>query len=111
MSQQPNPYQRLNIDGASIEGYQIAQAGRDMIQTVTVYEGVNIAGLFRREVKPPTQQEYRFQTKLLNLVQKFWVKDVLESSLHNQAMIELGLEERPDLVERPFSHVQVSLQE
>ncbi|EAW35262.1 NACHT domain-containing protein [Lyngbya sp. PCC 8106] len=108
MSEQSNPNQRLNIDGASIEGSQIGQAGRDLIQTVTVYESLSFAGLFRREVKPPTQQEYRFRQKLLNEVKEFWVENVLERSLHNKAIIELGLEERPDLVERPFSNVQIS---
>ncbi|MGB3193328.1 MAG: NACHT domain-containing protein, partial [Limnoraphis sp.] len=91
MSEQSNPNQRLNIDGASIEGSQIGQAGRDLIQTVTVYESLSFAGLFRREVKPPTQQEYRFRQKLLNEVKEFWVENVLERSLHNKAIIELGL--------------------
>ncbi len=83
-------------------------AGRDVIQSMTIYENVNFSGLFRREVKPPTQQEYRFRQKLLSQVQEFWVENVLERSLHNLAIIELGLEERPDLVERPFSNVQIS---
>ncbi|MEB3283069.1 MAG: NACHT domain-containing protein [Lyngbya sp.] len=108
MSEQPNHNQRVNIDGESIERSQIGQAGRDVIQTVTVYESLSFAGLFRREVKPPTQQEYRFRQKLLNEVQEFWVENVLERSLHNKAMIDLGLEERPDLVERPFGNVQIS---
>ncbi|WP_413167387.1 NACHT domain-containing protein [Capilliphycus salinus ALCB114379] len=75
---------------------------------MTIYENVNFSGLFRREVKPPTQQEYRFRQKLLSQVQEFWVENVLERSLHNLAIIELGLEERPDLVERRFSNVQIS---
>lgn len=108
MTAQPNPNQRLNIDGASIEGSQMGQAGRDFFQTTTVYQGINIAGLFRREVKPPTQQEYRFRQKLLNQVQEFWIENVLERSLHHKAMIDLGLKERPDLVERPFGNVHIS---
>ncbi|NEO55455.1 MAG: NACHT domain-containing protein [Okeania sp. SIO3B5] len=125
MTQQPNSNQSLNFDGdTSVEGSigqaghdliqagrDLNQAGRDLIQTVTVYEGISIAGLFRREVKPPTQQEYRWRKKLLNQVQQYWVKDVLERSLHNQAMINLGLEARDALVERPFSNVQISPQE
>ena len=40
---------------------------------------------------------------MLNRVRDFWVKGVLESSLHEEARIELGLEERRDAVaERPW---------
>ena len=51
----------------------------------------------------PTRQEYRNRQALLNKVHNFWVKDVLEKSLHNQVPIELGLEERPDAVANPWS--------
>ncbi|WP_293059322.1 NACHT domain-containing NTPase [Okeania sp. SIO2B3] len=105
MNQQSNFHQRINIDGAaSVEG-QVGQAGRDLIQFA-----FNI-GLFRREVKPSTQQEYRWRKQLLDQVQKNWVKDVLERSLHNQAMIDLGLETRDDLVKRPFSKIGIPPQE
>ncbi len=106
MTQQPN--YRLNIDSQTLENSPIGQAGRDLIQNVTVYESLSFAGLFHREVKPPTQQEYRFRQKLLDQVKEFWVESVLEGSLHNKAMIDLGLEERPDLVKRPFSNIQIS---
>lgn len=40
---------------------------------------------------------------MLNRVRDFWVEGVLESSLHEEARIELGLEERRDAVaERPW---------
>ncbi|MCL2932408.1 MAG: hypothetical protein MGG11_09090 [Trichodesmium sp. MAG_R03] len=39
------------------------------------------------------------------------VKDVLERSVHNRAMIELGLVTRDDLVERPFRNIEISPQE
>ncbi len=113
MSQQP-PDQRLNIDDASIEGSQIGQAGRDLIQgqviNLTVYDSVDMDGLLGRQIssltKPLTQQEYRKRNVLLNRVKKFWIEDVLEKSLHVRALIELGLEERLDAVDRPFSGVQ-----
>jgi len=50
-----------------------------------------------------TPQECRNRQDLLKKVNKFWVKDVLEKSLHNQVPIELGLEERPDAVANPWS--------
>jgi len=47
-------------------------------------------------------QEYRLRQILINKVRNFWIKGVLETSLHGRAMIELGLEERTDLVQRPW---------
>jgi len=116
MNQQPNSHQGVNFDAAaSVEG-QVGQAGRDLIQHVTVYEGISISGLFPRKVQlptqpVPTQQEYRWRKKLLDQVQQYWVKDVLERSLHNRAMIELGLVTREDLVKRPFRNIEISPQE
>ena len=44
-----------------------------------------------------------YRQAMLNRVRDFWVKGVLESSLHEEARIELGLEERRDAVaERPW---------
>ena len=59
---------------------------------------------------PPSQtrlsrQEYRNRQALLNKVNQFWVKGVLERSLHNQVLIELGLEERPDTLAQPWDMV------
>ena len=45
-----------------------------------------------------TPQEDRNRQALLTQVNNFWVKGVLEKSLHNQVLIELGLEERPDAI-------------
>ncbi len=51
---------------------------------------------------PLSRQEYRNRQILLNKVKNYWVKGVLETSLHGKALIELGLEERSDAVERPW---------
>ena len=53
--------------------------------------------------KPITRQEYRNRQALLTKVNNFWVKGVLEKSLYNQVMIELGLEERPDAITNPWN--------
>lgn len=109
MSQQspPDPDQRLNIDHTSIQGSQIGQAGRDLIQgqvvNVTVYDNIDLTNKQTSStVKPLTKQEYRNRKVLLNKVKKFWIEDVLEESLHVKALIELGLEERLDTIDRPF---------
>ena len=52
-----------------------------------------------------TPQEYRNRQALLNKVNNFWIKGVLERSLHSQVLIDLGLEERPDAVVQPWNMV------
>ncbi len=52
-----------------------------------------------------TPQECRQRQVLLDRVQKFWVEGVFKNSLHTRALIELGLQERVDLVKQPFSGV------
>ena len=56
-------------------------------------------------------QEYRNRQVLLNKVNNFWVKGVLEKSLHEQILIQLGLEERPDAIEHPWAMVWEAPQE
>ncbi|HIK17392.1 MAG TPA: NACHT domain-containing protein [Leptolyngbyaceae cyanobacterium M33_DOE_097] len=57
-------------------------------------------------VKPLTQQEYRQRKVLLNKVKAYWINGVLQASLHTKALIELGLQERSDLIQKPFSGVE-----
>ena len=52
-----------------------------------------------------TQQGYRNRQILLNKVKDYWVKGVLETSLHGKALIELGLEKRLDALDRPWGMV------
>jgi len=50
-------------------------------------------------------QHLRNRRTMLELVKRFWVKGVLEQSLHDAAMIELGMEEKPGAVEHPWDMV------
>lgn len=52
-----------------------------------------------------TPQEYRNRQALLTKVKKDWVKGVLEKSLYNKVLIELGLEECPDAIANPWSMI------
>jgi DNA polymerase III delta prime subunit len=49
-----------------------------------------------------SREESRNRHILLNKVTNYWIKGVLETSLHGKALIELGLEERLDAVDRPW---------
>ncbi|NES20465.1 MAG: TIR domain-containing protein [Symploca sp. SIO3E6] len=50
-----------------------------------------------------TPQQVKNRQAILNKVRKFWVEGVLEKSLHDQVLIELGLEEHPDAVVSSWS--------
>lgn len=114
---QPDSHQSINAQDTSIQKSNVGQViGGNLTQiqgeviNVTVYDNVNVAGFGNRQasssVKPLTQQDYRNRKVLLNKVKNFWIEGVLEKSLHVKALIELGLEERLDVVDRPFRDVQ-----
>jgi len=54
---------------------------------------------------PMNRQTYRNRQILLNKVRNYWIRGVLETSLHGQALIELGLADRADALERPWGLV------
>lgn len=112
--------QNLNIsDGAFIERAQIGGlAGHDLNLTqvqcqvayMNVLDRIENAGMLKEvkvsRAKPLSQKEYRQRKILLNKVRNFWVREVLEKSLHNRVFIELGLESRLNAVERPLNNFQ-----
>lgn len=81
--------------------------GGIVINQLTIHDRVPAAAALPPISVAPslTQQEYRQRQVLLNKVKEYWVKGVLETSLHTRALIELGLQERLDLVQRPFREV------
>jgi hypothetical protein len=62
-----------------------------------------------RELPPSSntrQQEWLHNRRIMiDRVRYFWVQSVLQPSLNNRALIELGLEERPDAVDHPWDSV------
>jgi serine/threonine protein kinase len=55
-----------------------------------------------------TQPHYpveRNRARLLEKVEQFWIRDVLENSLHGAALLELGMERLPEAVERAWEMV------
>ena len=70
-------------------------AGRDIIKTVTnfIYGGSEEA------------RNRRNQRILLEKVKRFWIRGVLENSLYDAVLIELGMQAQPDLVEHPLQVV------
>ncbi|MGK7929668.1 MAG: protein kinase [Spirulina sp.] len=56
-------------------------------------------------VKPLSREEYRNRQILINKVKNYWIKGVLENSLHGRVLLELGIEERPDAIAKPWGMV------
>jgi hypothetical protein len=103
----PSPQIQQNVEGNGNQVIGQVTGGNvfgNITGNVTIYDHVPVSSM-----PPPisvmptlTQQEYRQRQVLLDKVQKFWVKGVLENSLHSRALIELGLQERLDLVSNPL---------
>jgi type IV secretory pathway ATPase VirB11/archaellum biosynthesis ATPase len=54
------------------------------------------------------QRALKNRRAMLELVKNIWIKGVLEKSLYNEVLIELGMEERPDAVDHPWD-IQVQM--
>ena len=55
---------------------------------------------------PPVEAEDRRNLLiLLNKVKQFWIEGVLEQSVYHEALIQLGRESRPEMVEHPWGRV------
>jgi energy-coupling factor transporter ATP-binding protein EcfA2 len=71
-----------------------------------VYGGIRNAIIAGRDVIFPgsgeEQRALRNRRNMLNLVWNTWIEGVLMQSLHNEMLIELGKETRPDAVARPW---------
>jgi Cdc6-like AAA superfamily ATPase len=85
----------------------IVNAGEGQVINLTVHDRIPQSSVPLPVVAPQSlsQQEYRQRKVLLNKVKEYWVKGVLEKSLHSTTLIELGLEERTDVLENPFDMV------
>ena len=57
----------------------------------------------RREETPTETLDQRNRRVMLDHVENFWVKGVLEKSLHGAALLELGMKEDPEAVHYPWT--------
>jgi NACHT domain len=109
-SSDPSPQIQQNVEGDQNQVIGQVIGGNvfgNIAGNVTIYERVPVSSVPQPASMVPTltQQEYRQRQVLLDKVKEFWVKSILENSLHSRALIELGLQERLDLVKQPFSAV------
>ncbi|NET05025.1 MAG: NACHT domain-containing protein [Symploca sp. SIO2B6] len=98
MPEEPRKVSNNNLQNSQFAG------GFVNAETVNAHQiGGDIYNIALNQQPTLTRQEYRNRQALLNKVNTFWVKGVLEKSLYNQVLIELGLEERPDAIANPLS--------
>src|SRR3972149_3695961 len=75
--------------------------GNDNIQVVGSNNVITrITNFFAGDTEP--QRALRNRRAMLELVKNTWIKGVLEKSLYNEVLIELGMEERPGAVDHPW---------
>jgi hypothetical protein len=60
------------------------------------------------DTPPPGPADDRGLKILMNKVRQFWVKGVLEQSVQHSALIELGLDNMPEMVDSPWGSMPVS---
>ena len=70
-------------------------AGRDVIKNITNY--------FIGDTDQ--QRAYQIRQNMLQLVKRTWIEGVLQQSVHNQTLIELGMETKPDALSHPWDAV------
>ena len=51
------------------------------------------------------QRAYRYRQNMLQLVWNTWIEGYLKKSLHNEVLIELGMETKPDAVDHPWDMI------
>jgi hypothetical protein len=95
-----------NVHGDEVEGNKVE------VGPISGSQNVNIAGsnIFQRINNffvgdSETQRALRNRQNMLQLVWNTWIEGVLKKSLHNEVLIELGMETKPDTVEHPWDMV------
>ena len=95
----------ISGDGNTINRYQAP------VYYTSVFSPISVAPLSLNASHSLSKQEYRWRQVLLDKVKHYWIEGVLEKSLHNQALVELGLEERTQAVASPLDGVKEFLEE
>jgi GTPase SAR1 family protein len=96
---------RIEISGGNVQGFIQENYGAVNQYFISQVSEL-IGGQGASAEHPLSQAESRQRKVLISKVKEYWIEGVLEKSLHTKAMIELGLEKRPDLVERPFGGLE-----
>ena len=102
----PHRYISLNyIECAQDEAAGFAQLGAALADPHRAHYRDETATPVPREIHRTSSNDGRNRTRMLEKVQGFWIKGVLEHSLHGAALIALGMEGRDEAVEHPWDMV------
>ncbi|MEL7065132.1 MAG: NACHT domain-containing protein, partial [Bacteroidota bacterium] len=82
----------LNIQG-DVDKSIIILGDGNTVQCVNVLSTINLPPSNPVVSHSMSKDEYRWRQLLINKVRHYWIEGVLEKSLHNQSLIELGLSE------------------
>ena len=104
-----------HIHGDEVRGDKVVGNKVEIGSIVNTGGGqVNVAGgdinIFQRIVNffqgdTEAQRAFRNRQNMLQLVWNTWIEGVLKKSLHNEVLIELGMETKSDAVEHPWDMV------
>lgn len=105
-----NPVESSGLDHPVVHSPDLSPTLPPQLEPTQVQPG-SPTGTARTSAQPATQttethlssRELRNRQALLNKVNHYWVKGVLETSLHDQVLIALGLEERSQAVASPWN--------
>ncbi|MEI6429914.1 MAG: caspase family protein [Pseudanabaena sp. ELA607] len=102
------------VDASTMFGYvaeQLRETGQEAVSfgygralRIVDYRSIS-QDIVEKQPEPSpklNQQDYRDRQIMLNKVRNYWVKGVLETSIHEQALIELGLQTRIDVIANPW---------
>src|SRR6185503_13353032 len=71
---------------------------------VPLFIAFSVAALTNAREETQTESlDQRNRRVMLNHVENFWVKGILEKSLHGAALLELGIKEDPSAVNYPWT--------
>ncbi|MCC5664398.1 NACHT domain-containing protein [Nostoc sp. CHAB 5784] len=91
----------VNISGGKVQGF-IQENNGTVTQNFINHVSDSLSGQTSGTEQFLAEKELRQRKVLLSKVKQYWIEGVLEKSLYNEAMIQLGLEKRSNAVELPF---------
>src|SRR5258706_14429787 len=96
----PEKKQLQNIQQTAIGDGNVQVAGDN--NTVNVNQTIiqKFFNIFRSDAETVDQRNRRI---MLGHVENFWVKGILEKSLHGAALLDLGIKEDPDALNYPWA--------
>ncbi|MEN8446324.1 MAG: NACHT domain-containing protein, partial [Cyanobacteria bacterium J06555_13] len=95
----------LIIEGSADESLNVVGDRNTIQHVVNVFSPITVGPATSVASQSLSKQEYRWRQVLVDNVKHYWIEGVLKKSLHNQALIELGLEERLNAVASPLRGV------